>query len=307
VVSQAPLDANAVISAVAVSPQNDGVRLVGLSNGRVFMTGSANSRLVEVTPPANTTFVSQVAIDPTNKNVAYVAVGGYLGAGNEARHLFKTTNLTSGSPPTWTAVGTGLPDVPADSVVVDPAKPANVFVGTDIGVYFSTDGGQSWGPFGSGMPVVAVFDLEIAKPRTGGEILRAATYGRGLYDAAIGSGVEPSPTPTGAAIAISDASVTEGNCCSKTMKFTLTLSKAMSSAVTVNYATADGTATAGKDYVAKSGTLKFAAGVTTKTLSVTITGDKVAEGNETFFVNLSSPVGATIADGQGVGTIVDND
>ena len=76
--------------------------------------------------------------------------------------------------------------------------------------------------------------------------------------------------------------------------------------MTVAYATADGTATAGSDYTAASGTLTFAPGATTQTIAVTVLGDLLDEANETFTVNLSSPVNAVIAAAQGIGTIVDN-
>jgi hypothetical protein len=77
--------------------------------------------------------------------------------------------------------------------------------------------------------------------------------------------------------------------------------------VTVNYATANGTATAGSDYNATSGTLTFAPGVTTQTITVQVRGDTTPEANETFAVNLSGASNATIADSQGVGTIINND
>src|SRR6185295_9854371 len=69
-------------------------------------------------------------------------------------------------------------------------------------------------------------------------------------------------------------------------------------------ATADGTATAGSDYVAQSGTLTFPAGTTTQTISVVVNGDGVVEGDETFVVTLS---GAPVTKGQGIGTIVNDD
>src|SRR5262249_512272 len=72
-------------------------------------------------------------------------------------------------------------------------------------------------------------------------------------------------------------------------------------------ATADGTAVAGSDYTAAGGTLTFAPGETTKTVTVAVRGDTSDEPNETFFVYLSNPSGAPIADGQGVGTITDDD
>ena len=89
------------------------------------------------------------------------------------------------------------------------------------------------------------------------------------------------------------------------MTFRVTLAPAVTRPVTVNWATADGTATAAKDYAAGSGTLSFAAGETAKTLPITLLADELAESNETFVVNLSGAVGATVADAQALGTIVE--
>src|SRR5262249_14452300 len=80
-----------------------------------------------------------------------------------------------------------------------------------------------------------------------------------------------------------------------------------SKSVAESLATADNTATAGSDYVATSGTLTFNPGDTSKTIAVVVNGDTVVERNETFFVNLTNAVNATIADAQGVGTILNDD
>jgi len=90
--------------------------------------------------------------------------------------------------------------------------------------------------------------------------------------------------------------------------FTITLDHASALPITVNYSTADGTAIAGSDYTAvASGTVYFAPGETTKTILVQTLNDTVIEPTETFAVNLSNPVGASIARGQGIGTIADDD
>ena len=86
--------------------------------------------------------------------------------------------------------------------------------------------------------------------------------------------------------------VTEGNAGTTAATFTVTLSAAATFPVTVNYATANGTATAGSDYTAASGTLTFAPGQTSKPITVTVNGDTAVEPNETFFVNLSAPTNA---------------
>jgi hypothetical protein len=108
-------------------------------------------------------------------------------------------------------------------------------------------------------------------------------------------------------LSISDASMTEGHSGSAIAAFTLTLSHATGQTVTVQYATANGTAVAGADYVAASGTILFPPGVVSRPLNVTILGDALDEPDETFLVNLSGAVNATIVDGQGVGTIQDDD
>jgi hypothetical protein len=108
---------------------------------------------------------------------------------------------------------------------------------------------------------------------------------------------------------MSDAAVLEGDSGTTDLVFTVTLSPAATAQVTVDYATADGTAAAGSDYVATSGALTFDAGVTSQTLAVQIIGDLPDEADETLSVNLTNAVGAeaVIADAQGVGTILDDD
>ncbi|NNV54204.1 LamG-like jellyroll fold domain-containing protein [Limnovirga soli] len=108
-------------------------------------------------------------------------------------------------------------------------------------------------------------------------------------------------------ISIADKRITEGNSGTTLAKFKVSLSSASTSTVTVNYSTADSTATAGSDYVAKSGKVKFNPGQTSKTISITINGDKQVEPNEKIKVLLTAPVNATIADNLGVGTIKNDD
>jgi aryl-phospho-beta-D-glucosidase BglC (GH1 family) len=108
-------------------------------------------------------------------------------------------------------------------------------------------------------------------------------------------------------LSIGDVQVMEGNSGFTDAAFVVSLSAPSGKTVTVNYSTQDGTATAPSDYTAASGTLTFAPGETSKTIHIQVRGDTVVEPNETFFVNLSSPTNATIADGQGQGTILNDD
>ncbi len=117
--------------------------------------------------------------------------------------------------------------------------------------------------------------------------------------------IDNDPAPT---LSINNRTVTEGDSGVDGMTFTVTLSKASGRTVTVKWATSDGTAKAGEDYNAATGTLTFAPGVTTQTFNLVIRGDTKDEPNEKLTVTLSEPTGgATIADGTGEGTINDND
>lgn len=108
-------------------------------------------------------------------------------------------------------------------------------------------------------------------------------------------------------LSINDVQITEGNSGTKNLVFTVLLSAASSQTVSVNYATTNGTARADSDYLATTNILKFAAGQTSKTISIPINGDTQVEGDETLFVLLSGAVNASIGRARGVGTIKNDD
>ena len=194
VVSQAPIAVSGglgvPISAVAIAPGNDNVRLVALNNFSIWGTVTGSSVLTNMTQAGMPShFIARLAIDPTNANIAYACFGGFqVPAG---QHVWKTTNLLTGTP-TWSASGSGLPDVPANAFAIDPANPTQVFVGTDVGVFTSGDGGATWLPYNTGLPVVAVFDMAI-QPIA--RIIRIATHGRGMWERFL-----EQPTPTIASV-----------------------------------------------------------------------------------------------------------
>ncbi|MGB0435755.1 MAG: cellulase family glycosylhydrolase, partial [Mycobacterium sp.] len=117
----------------------------------------------------------------------------------------------------------------------------------------------------------------------------------------------PVPVPQLPSVSIGDAVGAEGDSGSSSLGFAVSLSEASSSPVTVGYATANGTAVAGADFTAESGTVTFAPGVTSQQVDIAVVGDAVVEQNETLTVTLSNPSGATIADATAVGTITNDD
>ncbi len=115
--------------------------------------------------------------------------------------------------------------------------------------------------------------------------------------------------PPGASlISINDVTQAEGNSGQTAFQFTVSLSTPQIAQVTVDFATADGSAMAPGDYTAATGTVTFAPGDTSETVTVQVIGDTAVEPNETFNVNLSNDTGnAVILDGQGVATITNDD
>ena len=168
--------------------------------------------------------------------------------------------------------------------------------------------GTGAGPFtppvtvavGSSPQGVAVGDLN----GDGRADAAAANAGSNTVSVLLNDGTWP-VTPL---LGIGDVTLTEGNTGTASATFTVSLSAASTGPVTVAYATGNGTATAGSDYQAASGTLNFVpGGPLTQTITVLVNGDRLGEPNETFSVNLSQATNAFISDGLGAGTIVDNE
>jgi hypothetical protein len=173
---------------IAISPQDDNVRIAGTRDGKVFATTTGANPMLDVTHPSmpkphpldtnQRRAVARAVIDPTNSSVAYVAFGGYGVAAGQ--HIWKTANLAGGAN-LWFPAGNGIPDVPVNSLVIDPAAPFTLYAATDIGVYATTDGGNNWSPYTTGMPRVTVFDLTFLN-QPGNRVIRAATHGRGVWE-----------------------------------------------------------------------------------------------------------------------------
>ncbi len=195
-VSQEPIVASTAITAIGIKQTDDSVRLVGLRNGQAFKTTTGSSTLDAsgFTAPVNANgstlnkYISRAVVDPVLANTAYLTLSYYTvtSINPNSQQIWKTTNLNA-TPPTWTEISSGIPDIPVNAFVVDPSDPtlpgvSVLYAGTDIGVYRSTDGGANWTPLGTGLPRVAVFDMAI---QPSSRILRVATHGRGMWEIAL--------------------------------------------------------------------------------------------------------------------------
>lgn len=177
----------------------------------------------------------------------------------------------------------------------------------NVTIELSLDGGASFPiTVASDIPNTGSYNWTVSNTPTAQARLRVrehdflAPSGRSTANFSITGGLP--------ALSIDDVTLLEGNSGIQTATFTVSLSRTSTSAVTYSIATANNTASAGSDFLASSLTgQSIPAGLTSNTFSVTINGDTTVEANESFFVNLSSVLGAAIADGQGEGTITNDD
>ncbi len=159
------------ISALAVQQGRSDVIWVAHNNGRIFKTtdGTAASPTwkelgVDVLPQR---FPNWITINPLNPDVAYIMYAGY-----EADNLWKTSDGGA----TWSSIGGSLPAIPFRCLAVHPLVSKYLYLGTELGVFASDDGGETWTPTNQGPANVAVTGLHFTKSS-----LVAVTYGRGVY------------------------------------------------------------------------------------------------------------------------------
>jgi photosystem II stability/assembly factor-like uncharacterized protein len=155
------------LSAIGVAAGDSSVLYTGSQQGRVMITHDGAQTWSDITPPVHR-YVSAIAVNATSPSTAWVGFSGYHSA-----HVYHTA--TAGT--TWTDASAGLPDIPVDTIYVDPRNPDNVYAGTDIGVFRFDAAAATWKPFGNGMPPVIVTSFTT----TADGRLIAGTYGRGAY------------------------------------------------------------------------------------------------------------------------------
>lgn len=115
-------------------------------------------------------YPTDIHVNPNNARQVYVTFGGF-GTG----HVYSTTDAGT----TWINISGNLPDIPHQSVVIDPSYPQNIYAGNDLGVYVTTNNGAIWGEYRTGMPYALVFDLSIVYAN---RHIRATTHGNGVYE-----------------------------------------------------------------------------------------------------------------------------
>jgi photosystem II stability/assembly factor-like uncharacterized protein len=143
---------------------------IGTGTGEVYYTSDEAFNITNVSAGLPGRSVTCVKFAPSKATTFYVTLSGF-GAG----HVFKTTDAGSH----WTNISSTLPDIPVNSIVIDPTNSNVLYVGTDVGVFFSPNGGAVWMPYGTGLPNVAVDYMDLHKTA---RVLRAGTHGRSIWE-----------------------------------------------------------------------------------------------------------------------------
>jgi photosystem II stability/assembly factor-like uncharacterized protein len=135
----------------------------------VFASTTGGSEWTNVTGALPDRYPTDIEFDPSDSRVAYLTYSGY-----GTPHVFRTTDAGQN----WTDISANLPDIPVQAVTVDPLYPEYLYVGTDLGVFQSSNTGASWIDYNEGMVDAMILDLTVSRSN---EALRASTFGNGVY------------------------------------------------------------------------------------------------------------------------------
>jgi len=157
--------------ALAYAPSNSNYIYAAKVNKLYVSTNGTSFTDLTGTLPVGSAAITYIAVSNANPSKAWVTFSGY----SAANKVFATTDAGV----TWTNVSTGVPNLPVNCVVYQNGSNDGVYVGTDVGVYYKDNTSGNWAAYNTGLPNVIVNELEIQY--TAGK-LRAATYGRGIWE-----------------------------------------------------------------------------------------------------------------------------
>ncbi|MEQ1822804.1 MAG: SdrD B-like domain-containing protein [Fimbriimonadaceae bacterium] len=171
--TQSAQNVGSTVTYLAAAPSNGSVIYTGASNGQVWRTADEGVTFNRIDSSFGA--IGAICVDRSNPNRVWVSHGN----GNTLVRCDDTTVAT----PTWTAIGTGLPGVSINAIAQDPNFPNTIYVGNDVGCFYTTNGGSTWANMTTaGLPNAQISDLEI---NAAGTELYAGTYGRGIWKVAL--------------------------------------------------------------------------------------------------------------------------
>ncbi len=161
------------VTTIAVAKTNSNIIMAGTDDANVWVTTNNGTNWTKVSQSLPYRWVTRVAFDPTNDNIAYATYNGLKWIDPQP-HVFRTTDRGQ----TWQNISSNLPDAPINAFDLDPNRPNVLFVGSDVGAYVSFNTGGSWQFLGQGLPMVSVYDFKVHPTAN---YLVAGTHGRSMY------------------------------------------------------------------------------------------------------------------------------
>jgi photosystem II stability/assembly factor-like uncharacterized protein len=167
---------NEPIVEVAIAEGSDDIIWLATKSARIFKTEDGGVTYTNVTGTSlPQRYLTDIEFDPSHPRTVYLTYSGY-----GSPHVFKSTDAGGN----WSDISNNLPDTPANTIQVHPQQPTQLFLGTDIGFFLSENGGQTWQPSTNGFPTTQVVAIVL---NTNLNRIYAATHGRGVYSAQLGS------------------------------------------------------------------------------------------------------------------------
>jgi PKD repeat protein len=154
-----------------------------VSKGSTIFVKKGTSAFVLINSNLPAANITDIQVSPNDQNKVWVTLSGY-----NANRVFYSSNAGT----SWTNISAGLPAIPANCIIHEK-NTANLYVGTDVGVFYKDTNSAIWIPYGTGLPNVEVFDLDIQYNL--GK-LRIATYGRGLWETSVFQSPTVAPVPS---------------------------------------------------------------------------------------------------------------
>jgi photosystem II stability/assembly factor-like uncharacterized protein len=161
------------ITTIAVSSLNSNIVIAGTDDGRIHVSSNGGNEWNDVSAGIPNRWITRVAADPFSPNTIYATVSGFRWD-EPLPHVFKSENLGEN----WIEISGNLPEIPINSITLDPNIPDRIFVGSDSGIFYSENGGETWSSISAGMPNVPVTDIKIHNET---RMLVVGTYGCSVY------------------------------------------------------------------------------------------------------------------------------
>jgi photosystem II stability/assembly factor-like uncharacterized protein len=161
------------LSTIAVSPSNPDVIYVGTDDSKVWVTTDLGNNWTDISADLPFRWVTRVVVDPEDESTVYATFSG-LKWGDAVPRVFRSTDYGA----TWINISGNLPDAPVNAFAIDNSDNNTLYVGNDVGVFYTQNLGATWEVLGAGLPIISVYDMKIHPTEN---YLAIGTHGRSMY------------------------------------------------------------------------------------------------------------------------------